>query len=140
MNHGDELKRFMLLIPKDLDDKNNVEVKKYTSSQLKALEEASEKMIPPKLAGHILFEEWSTSGKRRPNMGHLLNLLVEAELFRAADFVAMDLLEGELTLGATSTSSNRYYRYTIFSRKLSDASKLWASCTCRYCFPILERA
>lgn len=40
----------------------------------------------------ILLEEWGTSGKKRATVGDLLNLLVHVELFRAADFVAEDLL------------------------------------------------
>lgn len=40
----------------------------------------------------ILFDEWGTSGRVRPALGHLLYLLTKAELFRAADYVAVDLL------------------------------------------------
>lgn len=42
----------------------------------------------------ILFQEWGTSGMRssRPTVGHLRDLLVLTELFRAADYVAVDLL------------------------------------------------
>lgn len=39
-----------------------------------------------------MFEEWGTSGRIRPTIGHLLALLVRVELFRAADFVAVQIL------------------------------------------------
>ncbi|XP_066997495.1 interleukin-1 receptor-associated kinase 4 isoform X3 [Anabrus simplex] len=41
----------------------------------------------------ILLEEWSTSGRKRPNLSLLLELLLKAELFRAAEYVAVDLLK-----------------------------------------------
>lgn len=41
----------------------------------------------------ILLEEWGTSGKKRATVGDLLDLLVHVELFRAADYVAQDLLD-----------------------------------------------
>lgn len=43
----------------------------------------------------ILFDEWGTSGIVRPTLGHLLYLLTKAELFRAADYVAINLLNQE---------------------------------------------
>ncbi|XP_066145332.1 interleukin-1 receptor-associated kinase 4-like isoform X2 [Euwallacea fornicatus] len=36
----------------------------------------------------ILFDEWGTSDRIRPSLGHLKYLLIKAELFRAADYVA----------------------------------------------------
>lgn len=44
----------------------------------------------------ILLEEWGTSGRVRPTMGHLLQILVQLQLFRAADYVAVDILRGPL--------------------------------------------
>lgn len=41
----------------------------------------------------LLIDEWSTMGKIRPRVRHLLNLLVRCQLFRAADFVAQLLNE-----------------------------------------------
>lgn len=40
-----------------------------------------------------MFEEWGTSGRSRPTIGHLLQLLVRIEYFRAADYVAVDILK-----------------------------------------------
>lgn len=48
-------------------------------------------------ATQLLFEEWSTSGQRnnRPTIGYLRDLLVQTEMFRAADYVAVNLLNEE---------------------------------------------
>lgn len=43
----------------------------------------------------ILFDEWGTSGRIQPALGHLLQLLIKAELYRAADYVAVKLLNQE---------------------------------------------
>ncbi len=39
-------------------------------------------------------DEWGTSGKKRPTVKLLLDYLIEAELYRAADYVAVQLLNG----------------------------------------------
>lgn len=41
----------------------------------------------------ILIQEWGTSGRVRATVQNLLDVLIRAELFRAADFVAVELLE-----------------------------------------------
>lgn len=53
------------------------------------IEEESRK-LGSKSSPQILFDEWSTSGKRenRPRMSNLLDILIRAELFTAADYVA----------------------------------------------------
>lgn len=43
----------------------------------------------------ILLEEWGTSGRVRPTVGHLLQLLVRIVYFRAADYVAVNILGEE---------------------------------------------
>lgn len=43
----------------------------------------------------ILFEEWSTSGRRRPTIGDLLECLIRIPLYRAADFIAINILNEE---------------------------------------------
>lgn len=45
-------------------------------------------------AAEIFLSEWGTMGKKRPTLGTLLNLLIKAELFRAADYIAADILKG----------------------------------------------
>lgn len=44
-------------------------------------------------AAEIFLDEWSTMGRKRPTLGLLLHLLVKAELFRAADYIACDILK-----------------------------------------------
>lgn len=57
------------------------------------IDEVSEKLNrSPTL---ILFEEWGTSGRKRATVSDLLELLKKVELYRAADFVAMDILKTE---------------------------------------------
>lgn len=53
----------------------------------------------PYNAAQILFDEWGTSGRVRPTLGHLLQLLVEVQLYRAADFLAVDILKGICAFG-----------------------------------------
>lgn len=48
-----------------------------------------------RLAAEIFLDEWGTMGRKRPTVGILINLLVKTELFRAADYLAVDVLNGE---------------------------------------------
>ncbi|CAG9856874.1 unnamed protein product [Phyllotreta striolata] len=87
-------KRLMKIIPKTLD-KGNFECEttgtyKYNSEHFRLIESESEKSR--KTCTEILFDEWGTSGRIRPTLGHLLYLLTAARLFRAADYVAETLL------------------------------------------------
>lgn len=40
----------------------------------------------------MLFDEWGTSGRKRPTIGNLFNLLIDLQMFRAADYVAASIL------------------------------------------------
>lgn len=92
----------MMIIPKDLHDvpvsasasESQASKFKYTQEHMRMIEDASGSARPPKLPGHILMDEWGTSGRIRPTLGHLLQLLVQANLYRAADFLATDILHG----------------------------------------------
>ncbi|KAJ8917745.1 hypothetical protein NQ315_005196 [Exocentrus adspersus] len=92
-------KRLMAIIPKTLLKDNFVcdvtldNPHKYNSEHFKLIESASEKYRKP--CTEILLDEWGTSGRVRPTVGHLLYLLTKAKLFRAADYVAVDLLNRE---------------------------------------------
>jgi len=44
-------------------------------------------------AAQIFLDEWSTMEKKRPTLKLLQELLIKAELFRAADYVACDILK-----------------------------------------------
>ncbi|XP_055381566.1 protein Tube [Condylostylus longicornis] len=99
-------KKLMRVIPKDLSQiKSSVNlatpggfkqhtiepiVSKYTSDHILMVEKASRDQN--RLSAEILLEEWGTSGRIRPNVGNLLDILVKAEIYRAADFVAVHFL------------------------------------------------
>lgn len=93
--------KLMMIIPKDLNDPlpadshSQTTKFKYTRDHLRMIEDARYNARPPKLPGHILFEEWGTSGKCRPTLGHLIQLLIQADLYRVADYLAIDILNGE---------------------------------------------
>ncbi|KAF2880644.1 hypothetical protein ILUMI_25538 [Ignelater luminosus] len=96
LDYNESWKKLMAIIPKILE-KDNYECNvsrtnphKYHSEHFKLLENASINM--QKMCPEILFNEWGTSGRVRPALGHLLHLLTKAELYRAADYVAVDLL------------------------------------------------
>lgn len=44
-------------------------------------------------ASLILLEEWGIAGRNRPRIHHLLKLLIKAQLYRAADYVAVHILK-----------------------------------------------
>ena len=45
-------------------------------------------------AFEVLVEEWGTSGRIRPTIGHLLNLLDKAQLLSAVVYIYKNLLNG----------------------------------------------
>lgn len=100
MNHNKNWQTLMMLIPRDLSAPPQSSVSassqmrrfKYTQEHMRMIDEASS---TGRLPGHILFEEWGTSGRIRPTVAHLLQLLVEASLYRAADYLAVDILHGK---------------------------------------------
>lgn len=56
----------------------------------------------------LLLEEWGTSGKKRATVSDLLTLLVNVELYQAADFVAENLLAEAKPARPISGPSARY--------------------------------
>jgi interleukin-1 receptor-associated kinase 4 len=92
-------KKLMAIIPKTLLKDNykcDVDLNnpaRYRSEHFHVVEDAS--MRHKKYCADILLREWGTCGKVRPSLGHLKYLLEKAELFRAADFVAVDVLRQE---------------------------------------------
>ncbi|XP_037730419.1 protein Tube [Drosophila subpulchrella] len=67
---------------------------KYTAQDVFQIDEAANRLSPDQSKSQMMIDEWKTSGKlnERPTVGVLLQLLVQAELFSAADFVAEDFL------------------------------------------------
>lgn len=48
-----------------------------------------------------LIEHWSTFGRKRPTIETLLKLLIKCQLYRAADFISVDVLQGDERLSRT---------------------------------------
>lgn len=69
---------------------------KYRNEHIRLIENTS--LLERTSATVILLDEWGTSGKKRPTLELLLNVLVKAQLFRAADLVALNFLSGKLEL------------------------------------------
>ncbi|XP_034187933.1 interleukin 1 receptor associated kinase 4 tube isoform X1 [Osmia lignaria lignaria] len=89
LNLSDSWKKLMAIVPKD----GTSNLPKFTSEHFSLIEQASQQQ--KRNAAEIFLSEWGTMGKKRPTLGTLLNLLVKAELFRAADYVAEDILKEE---------------------------------------------
>ncbi|XP_066597968.1 uncharacterized protein [Prorops nasuta] len=87
-------KKLMIIIPKE----DNPGIPKFKSEDFGLIEQAAKKQN--RNAAAILLDEWlavSTMGKKRsPTINMLLELLIKAELLRAADFIARDVLQSRL--------------------------------------------
>jgi len=102
-------RKLMSIIPKGMDVQAcsgagclnfPAEIKKgfkYTAQDVFQIDEAANRLPPDQSKSQMMIDEWKTSGKlnERPTVGVLLQLLVQAELFSAADFVALDFLNGK---------------------------------------------
>ncbi|KAK9510840.1 hypothetical protein O3M35_005539 [Rhynocoris fuscipes] len=66
---------------------------KYTVEHMRLIEDASEKQ--KRTCSEIFLEEWGTSGKKLPHLSDLLILLQKIELYRAADYISLNLLKQE---------------------------------------------
>jgi len=84
---GDAWKKLMATIPSEL----RPDQPKYTSEDINLVERYG--LTNRKMCGEILLDEWSTSGRNRPKVEDLYELLKQCELFRAADFVAAEILD-----------------------------------------------
>ncbi|GJQ75518.1 putative tube death domain protein [Trypoxylus dichotomus] len=87
----DNWKTFMSIIPENLEKQHykckiNDNNRKYNSDHIRIIEGASQRAN--RLPSDILFEEWGSSGRIRPTLGHLFFLLQECRLYGAADYVA----------------------------------------------------
>ncbi|KAG5670193.1 hypothetical protein PVAND_000471 [Polypedilum vanderplanki] len=78
------LSLLMSNIVKDLDNPSSQ--LRFNSTDIDDLREHS--LRHGKSSILILFDEWSTMGKNRPKVKHLLDLLTKCQLYRAADFVS----------------------------------------------------
>ncbi|OAD52968.1 Protein Tube [Eufriesea mexicana] len=89
LNVSDSWKKLMAIVPKE----NVSNIPKFNTEHFSMIEQAVQQQ---RNAAEIFLSEWGTMGKNRPTLGILLNLLVKAELFRAADYVAGEILNVEL--------------------------------------------
>ncbi|XP_055534327.1 uncharacterized protein LOC129723879 [Wyeomyia smithii] len=92
----DDWRTLFYLIPRHIDDIDQPPGSyaiKYNGTQEQELDDYGERQNISR--ARQLLEEWSTSGRKdeRPRLGHLLTLLIKGNLFRAADYIARDLLK-----------------------------------------------
>ncbi|XP_013116710.1 protein Tube [Stomoxys calcitrans] len=104
LDDNDYWKKLMEAIPKDINNKtfgsplhpifDDNGGRKYSNDHIRLIQNAFKRTGESRLCPQILFDEWGSSGRKneRPTLGVLLNLLLKAQLFRAADFVAENFL------------------------------------------------
>lgn len=78
-------------IATDLENPNSP--LRFTSSDIDSVRNHAQQMMKSPIL--ILIDEWSTMGKTRPRLHHLLALLAKCQLFRAADYLAQLIGEPE---------------------------------------------
>ncbi|CAH0403250.1 unnamed protein product [Chilo suppressalis] len=64
---------------------------KYNSEQMRIIEEHAKSTR--KTCAEVLFDEWGTSGRIRPTLATLQNLVLQAGIYKAADEIALLLQE-----------------------------------------------
>ncbi|XP_047528711.1 interleukin-1 receptor-associated kinase 4-like [Vanessa atalanta] len=86
---NDDWKKFMSIIPKSLQCDSIGS--KYNNEHIRMIEEYAK--ANNMKCTEILMDEWGTSGRVRPTLTHLKNILKEAQMYRAADEIAQMLQE-----------------------------------------------
>lgn len=71
-------------IARDLDSPDST--LRFTSSDIDSIRNHAHQLMKSPVL--ILLDEWSTMGKSRPKLHHLIALLVKCQLFRAAEYIA----------------------------------------------------
>ncbi|CAG7718396.1 unnamed protein product [Allacma fusca] len=94
-------KKLMSSIPSTV----NASGQKYTSEHIQLVERHG--LNSRKLCGEIFLDEWSTSGTVRPTAETLYELLQQCQLYRAADYVAEEILEVPLPSRPTDGPAKR---------------------------------
>ncbi|KAL6261917.1 hypothetical protein P5V15_006999 [Pogonomyrmex californicus] len=82
---SDSWKKLMAIVTKEGN------VPKFNNDHIRIIEQIAHK--DKRNAAQIFLDEWCTMGKKRPTLELLLELLIKAELFRAADYLACDILK-----------------------------------------------
>ncbi|XP_011311949.1 protein Tube [Fopius arisanus] len=67
------------------------DIPRFSSEDVRLIEEAGKNQHRP--AAEVFLAEWCTMGKTRPTVGSMIQLLVEVNLLRAADYLAVDILK-----------------------------------------------
>ncbi|XP_034830041.1 interleukin-1 receptor-associated kinase 4-like [Maniola hyperantus] len=86
---NNDWKRVMSIIPKNLQSEEFEP--KYNNEQMRMIEDHA-KSTNQKCTD-ILMDEWGTSGRFRPTLSTLKEILIKAQIFRAADEIAIMLNE-----------------------------------------------
>ncbi|XP_065219116.1 interleukin-1 receptor-associated kinase 4-like [Planococcus citri] len=89
-HHG--WKKLMSCITNDYSSENDSKDYKYTTEDIRLIEEAGQD-IQQRSFTEILLSEWGTSGRERPTIRTLHKFLMKAQLIRAADYVSEKILE-----------------------------------------------
>ncbi|XP_076380490.1 interleukin 1 receptor associated kinase 4 tube isoform X1 [Megalopta genalis] len=89
LNVSDSWKKLMAIVPKTED----CDFPKFNMEHFSMIEQAAQQQR--RNAAEIFLSEWGTMGKKRPTLRVLLDLLVKAELFRAADYLAGNILKAD---------------------------------------------
>lgn len=84
----------MASIPADLNHMD-VSKPKYSMEHINLIERYARttNASNSRLCSEILLDEWSTSGKIRPTVEILYKLLQKCQLYRAADYIAIEILD-----------------------------------------------
>ncbi|XP_063978309.1 protein Tube isoform X2 [Diachasmimorpha longicaudata] len=69
------------------------DIPRFTSEDVRLIEEAGKNQQRP--AAEVFLSEWCSMGKTRPTVGSMIQLLIETNLLRAADYLAVDILKGK---------------------------------------------
>ncbi|XP_012284187.1 uncharacterized protein LOC105701743 [Orussus abietinus] len=88
LNVSDAWKKLMAIVPKSGLDCTP----KFNGEHFTMIEQAVHQQR--RCGAEIFLEEWGTMGRIRPTVNLLLKLLIKAQLFRAADYIAVDILKG----------------------------------------------
>ncbi|XP_023941791.1 uncharacterized protein LOC112048494 [Bicyclus anynana] len=86
---NNDWKKVMSIIPKSLQSEEFEP--KYNNEQMRMIEEHAK--ATNQKCTEILMDEWSTSGRVRPTLSTLKEILIKAQIFRAADEIARILNE-----------------------------------------------
>ncbi|KAM3956635.1 interleukin-1 receptor-associated kinase 4 [Aphomia sociella] len=86
---NNDWKKVMSLIPKDPLSKTSEP--KYNNEHMRLIEDHAKQSN--RKCAEILFDEWGTSGRVRPTLNTLNDIILKAEIYRAADEIALIMKE-----------------------------------------------